>query len=37
MRLSDGTVVAGNASVDAGERERRLERFYRPYHAAIER
>ncbi len=37
MRLSDGTVVAGNVSVDEAERERRLERFYRPYHAAIER
>ncbi len=36
MRLSDGAVVAGNAHVDAAERERRLNRFYRPYHAAIE-
>ena len=37
MRLSDGTVVPGNAHVDAAERERRLARFYRPYHSAVER
>jgi predicted N-formylglutamate amidohydrolase len=37
MRLSDGAVVPGNAAVDAAERELRLDRFYRPYHAAIER
>lgn len=36
MRLSDGAVVPGNGSLDARERERRLVRFYRPYHAAIE-
>ena len=36
MRLSDGAVVPGNAALDAAERERRLDRFYRPYHAAIE-
>jgi predicted N-formylglutamate amidohydrolase len=35
MRLSDGAVVPGNACADAGERERRLDRFYRPYHAEI--
>lgn len=35
MRLSDGAVVPGNARVDAGERERRLERFHRPYHRAV--
>ncbi len=37
MRLSDGAVVPGNRSVDQAERERRLKRFYRPYHATIER
>ncbi len=37
MRLSDGTIVPGNAIVDAAERERRLKRFYRPYHSAIKR
>lgn len=36
MRLSDGAVVPGNRSVDRAETERRLERFHRPYHAAIE-
>lgn len=34
MRLSDGAVVPGNAGLDAAERERRLARFYRPYHRA---
>ncbi len=37
MRLSDGAIVPGNAAVDGDERERRLTRFYRPYHAAVER
>ena len=37
MRLSDGAVVPGNARLDRAERERRIARFYRPYHAAIER
>ena len=35
MRLSDGAIVPGNARFDAAERERRLDRFYRPYHAAV--
>jgi predicted N-formylglutamate amidohydrolase len=35
MRLSDGSVVPGNANFDALERERRLTRFHRPYHAAV--
>ena len=35
MRLSDRSIVPGNARVDAAERERRLDRFYRPYHRAI--
>jgi predicted N-formylglutamate amidohydrolase len=35
MRLSDGAIVPGNAGVDAAERERRLARFWRPYHDAI--
>lgn len=37
MRLSDGAVVPGNVGVDSVERERRLERFHRPYHAEITR
>ena len=36
MRISDGAIVPGNAGVDADERERRLDRFYRPYHGGIE-
>lgn len=35
MRLSDGAVVPGNRVLDAGEREARLARYYRPYHGAI--
>ena len=34
--VSHGVAVPGNAAIDAGERERRLEAFYRPYHAAID-
>lgn len=36
MRLSDGAVVPGNRNVDEAEVERRLERYHRPYHAAVE-
>ena len=36
MRLSDGAVVPGNSTVDAAEQDRRLARFHRPYHAAVE-
>jgi predicted N-formylglutamate amidohydrolase len=35
MRLSDGTLVPGNRQVDAAERQRRIERYYRPYHRAV--
>ncbi|WP_091137641.1 N-formylglutamate amidohydrolase [Microvirga guangxiensis] len=35
MRLSDGAVVPGNARVDDEEVQRRIERFYDPYDAAI--
>ena len=35
MRLSDGAVVPGNAGVDEAERQRRIERFHRPYHDAV--
>lgn len=34
-QLYDGTVVPGNYPMTAQERERRLERFYRPYHDAV--
>lgn len=36
MRLSDGAVVPGNARADETERRLRLDRFHRPYHAAID-
>ena len=35
MRLSDGSVVPGNARVDDDETAYRLNRFYRPYDRAI--
>ena len=35
MRLSDGTIIPGNAQVDAAERQRRIERFWRPYDDAV--
>lgn len=37
MRLYDGTIIPANRHADAAERERRLERCYRPYHEAQER
>lgn len=36
MKLSDGAVVPENAGVGERERTHRLNRFYRPYHAAID-
>src|SRR3954452_985040 len=35
MRISDGVLIPANAHLDEGERARRIERFYRPYHGAI--
>ena len=35
MRLSDGAVVPGNATIDAAERQKRIEQFHRPYHELI--
>ncbi|MEZ5816800.1 MAG: DUF1244 domain-containing protein [Hyphomicrobiaceae bacterium] len=35
MRLSDGAVVPGNRHLQSEERRQRTERFWRPYHAAI--
>lgn len=37
MRLSDGAIVPGNRHLDAAEREKRIDRYYRPYHAAVDR
>ena len=34
MKLYDGTIVPGNRHIDEAERERRLEAYHRPYHAA---
>lgn len=35
MRLYDGTIIPANRHADGAEREARLERCYRPYHAAL--
>ncbi|MFQ5623376.1 MAG: N-formylglutamate amidohydrolase [Paracoccaceae bacterium] len=35
MRLCDGSVVPGNRYIDEAEIERRLARYYRPYHDAV--
>ena len=35
--VSETTAIPGNADMDAGERARRIEEVYEPYHAAISR
>lgn len=35
MRVSDGAIIPGNAGVDTAEKERRIERYYRPYDDAV--
>lgn len=35
MRLSDGAIVPGNRDLDPQERQRRIERFWLPYHRAV--
>ena len=37
MQLADGLVIPGNVDLSPEAREARLERFYRPYHAAIDK
>ncbi|EIE51148.1 N-formylglutamate amidohydrolase [Salipiger aestuarii] len=37
MRLYDGSIIPGNRHADDAERARRLDRFWHPYHGAIER
>jgi predicted N-formylglutamate amidohydrolase len=37
MKLYDGTIIPANRHVDADEVARRLDRLYRPYHAALTR
>ncbi|MGI9383821.1 MAG: DUF1244 domain-containing protein [Methyloligellaceae bacterium] len=36
MRISDGAIVPGNATIDAAEIARRIARYYEPYHGAID-
>ena len=36
MKLSDGAIIPGNAKADFEEVARRIARYYRPYHGAIE-
>lgn len=35
MQLYDGSIIPGNRHADRAERERRLDLFHRPYHAAL--
>ncbi|MGI9463916.1 MAG: N-formylglutamate amidohydrolase [Aestuariivirgaceae bacterium] len=35
MQVADGVVVAGNAEIDADERQHRIDSYYRPYHSAV--
>ena len=37
MKFYDGTVIPANRAADAAERDRRLDRLHRPYHAALGR
>ncbi len=36
MQICDGSIVPANRTITPEDRERRLDRCYRPYHAAIE-
>jgi predicted N-formylglutamate amidohydrolase len=37
MQISDGALIPSNAYIEKDEVERRVERFYKPYHTAIKR
>lgn len=37
MQLYDGTLVPGNRGLDDAERQRRIDTYYLPYHAAVSR
>jgi len=37
MKLYDGSVIPGNRHVDMAEKARRIDAYYRPYHAALAR
>ena len=36
MRISDGAVVPGNRRLSEGEREKRVQLYYEPYHSALD-
>lgn len=36
MKIYDHTIIEGNRQADAAEKQRRIEAFHRPYHAAID-
>ena len=36
MRIADGSIVPGNRAIDQAEIGNRLDRFHRPYHAAVD-
>jgi len=36
MQLSDGAIIPANYPLSSEEREKRLNRFYRPYHQAVD-
>lgn len=36
VRESDGIPVPGNAGIDGREKDRRVERYYRPFHQAVD-
>jgi len=36
MKIYDHTIVEGNRHADAAEKQRRIEAYHRPYHAAID-
>jgi len=37
MRISDGAVVPGNRHLDAAERQKRVDLYYKPYHETVDR
>lgn len=37
MKLYDGSIIPANRQIDRAEIERRLDRYHRPYHAAIDK
>jgi predicted N-formylglutamate amidohydrolase len=37
MRLSDGVVIPGNRRLSEAERQKRISRYWQPYHAAVDR